>query len=122
MSPIHPENRDRYPKDWKEIRQRILARAEFQCECIGECGNETGKRCEERHGAFAETFSGVVVLTISHLNHIPEDCRPENLKAMCQACHLRYDRDQHAKSRRENRDRETGQLVLFCELITKSNL
>ncbi len=33
-----------------------------------------------------------IVLTVAHLNHTPEDCRPENLKALCQRCHNRYDR------------------------------
>jgi hypothetical protein len=31
------------------------------------------------------------VLTVAHLNHDPQDCRDENLKAFCQRCHLRYD-------------------------------
>lgn len=35
--PIKPENRARYPKDWAEIRQRILARAGNACE---QCGVE----------------------------------------------------------------------------------
>jgi hypothetical protein len=113
--PIRPENRARYPKDWAEIRKRMLARAENRCECVGECGNESGKRCEERHGEIAETFNGVVVLTIAHLDHMPENNDPANLKAMCQQCHLRYDRDHHAKSRRENRDKANGQLSMSLD-------
>lgn len=41
-----------------------------------------------------------VVLTTAHLNHTPEDCRDEVLKAMCQRCHLAHDREHHAASRR----------------------
>lgn len=37
----------------------------------------------------------VIVLTVAHLNHQPEDCRPENLAAMCQRHHLAYDSDHH---------------------------
>lgn len=37
----------------------------------------------------------VIVLTVAHLNHEPEDCRPENLAAMCQRHHLAYDREHH---------------------------
>jgi len=37
-----------------------------------------------------------VVLTVAHLNHTPEDCGDDNLRAMCQGCHLHYDRDHHA--------------------------
>lgn len=44
-----------------------------------------------------------VVLTVAHLNHEPMDCRPENLKAMCQRCHLRYDGKLHARSARATR-------------------
>jgi 5-methylcytosine-specific restriction endonuclease McrA len=45
-----------------------------------------------------------VVLTTAHLNHTPEDCRPENLRAMCQGCHLHYDREHHAQTRRRTRE------------------
>lgn len=31
------------------------------------------------------------MLTTAHLNHKPEDCRPENLKAWCQLHHNAYD-------------------------------
>lgn len=37
----------------------------------------------------------VIVLTVAHLNHQPEDCRPENLAAMCQRHHLAYDAEHH---------------------------
>jgi elongation factor P--beta-lysine ligase len=33
--PIRPENKDRYPKDWPEIRKRILERAKNRCEFCG---------------------------------------------------------------------------------------
>jgi hypothetical protein len=58
----------------------------------------------------------VVVLTTAHLNHTPEDCRPENLKAMCQGCHLHYDREHHAQTRARTRAAEqaaVGQFTLF---------
>jgi hypothetical protein len=41
----------------------------------------------------------VVVLTVAHLDHTPEHCHPDNLRAMCQGCHLHYDRDHHAATR-----------------------
>lgn len=43
-----------------------------------------------------------IVLTVMHLNHIPEDIRDENLKAACQRCHLRYDAERHKKTRSRN--------------------
>jgi hypothetical protein len=42
-----------------------------------------------------------VVLTVAHLNHTPGDDRDENLRALCQWCHLHYDQDHHASTRRE---------------------
>ncbi len=58
-----------------------------------------------------------VILTTAHLDHIPENVADDNLVAMCQRCHLRYDRHEHgknaAKTRRRNRDAESGQRGLF---------
>lgn len=117
MSPIKPENRARYPKDWREISARIRARAGDRCECEGECGlhrtNPGPRRCNERHGTPATWARGKVGLTVAHLNHLPEDCRPENLKAMCQRCHLRYDRDHHAASARKTRAAKRPQLEFW---------
>jgi hypothetical protein len=117
MTPIRPENRKRYPSNWKQIRAQILARAENQCECVGECGlhrlNPGPRRCEERNGQPATWALGGVVLTVAHLDHTPENCDPSNLKAMCQRCHLRYDRGHHAKSRKANREKESKQLSLL---------
>lgn len=40
----------------------------------------------------------VIVLTVAHLNHEPEDCRPENLAAWCQRHHLAYDLEHHQRN------------------------
>jgi len=105
MSPIRPENRARYPHDWKAISLRIRTeRAANRCECLGECGRPAAHlhddgRCRNRNGRPAVGTGSRVVLTVAHLNHTPEDCRDENLRAMCQGCHLHYDRDHHAETR-----------------------
>jgi 5-methylcytosine-specific restriction endonuclease McrA len=41
----------------------------------------------------------LVVLTIAHRDHKPQNNELENLAAFCQRCHLRYDRDEHARTR-----------------------
>ncbi len=51
----------------------------------------------------------LVVLTIAHLDHDPTHNDPSNLRAFCQRCHLRYDREHHAKTRRETRAAKSGQ-------------
>jgi len=105
--PIKPENAKRYPKDWKRISTEIRERSGGRCECEGECGlhrtHPGPRRCVERNGEFAKWANGKVVLTVAHLNHQPEDCRPQNLKAMCQRCHLRYDQEHHQRNARETR-------------------
>lgn len=84
-----------YPPDWPAISQRIRARSGGQCECTGECGLHRGVRCCELDGEDARWANGRVVLTVAHRNHAPADCRPENLMALCNTCHLRYDRVLH---------------------------
>ena len=105
MSPIRPENRDRYPADWAAISLRIRGdRAGWRCECDGRCGRpiqhlDTADRCLNVHGEPAYGTGSQVVLTTAHLDHIPEHCDDANLMAMCQGCHLHYDREHHAKTR-----------------------
>jgi hypothetical protein len=100
--PIKPENAVRYPKDWPAISMAIRERAGGRCECEGECGlhrtHPGPRRCVELNHAAAKWANGRIVLTVAHLNHQPEDCRPENLKAMCQRCNLRYDIEHHQQS------------------------
>jgi hypothetical protein len=100
--PIRPENRDRYPKDWKAISARIrFERAANLCECEGECGIDHGGRCNERHHTHHSLTGSKVVLTVAHLDHTPENCAEDNLKAMCQRCHNRYDAPKRREGIRE---------------------
>lgn len=115
--PIRPENRDRYPSDWKAISLRIRTdRAQGRCECLGECGRGTHTgRCPNLNGGQAYGTGSRVVLTVAHLDHTPEHSDDSNLRAMCQGCHLHYDRDHHAATRARTRRagiEATGQLAL----------
>ena len=94
--PIKPELRHLYPKNWKEIRQRILERAHNCCEFCGVENNSLRYRVSEPDGMEIPVR---VVLTIAHLDHDPTHNDPENLRALCQRCHNRYD----AKHRAANR-------------------
>ena len=101
MTPIRPSERTRYPADWTAISARIrFERADGRCECEGECGGGHDRRCSARNRNRHPRTGSVVILTVAHLNHKPEDNRDENLRAMCQACHLSYDRRHHAQTRR----------------------
>lgn len=98
--PIRPENRHRYPANWGEISRMIrTVRAGDRCECRGECKRGHRDRCSARNGADHPVTGSLVVLTVAHLDHTPENCDPANLRAMCQACHLSYDADHHAATR-----------------------
>lgn len=108
--PIRPENRARYPDDWDEISGRIKERAGGRCECEGECGRGTHQgRCPNLNGQPAYGSGSTVVLTTAHLDHTPEHCTDENLKAMCQGCHLHYDREHHAQT--AYRTRREGKVI-----------
>lgn len=97
--PIRPENRARYPANWQEISLAIKDRAGWRCECEGECGRGTHEgRCPNKHRERAYGTGSLVILTTAHLDHTPENCDDENLRAMCQGCHLHYDREHHART------------------------
>jgi len=97
--PIRPENRARYPKDWKAISLRIRnERAESRCECLGECGQDHDGRCDAINYEPHPQTGSKVILTVAHLDHVPENCDPSNLKAMCQRCHLTYDAAHHKRT------------------------
>lgn len=112
--PIRPENRPRYGEDWPAFSDSIrFGRAGGRCECEGECGRGTHVgRCPNMHGAIAYgTEETRVVLTVAHLCHTPE-CRA-HVKAMCQGCHLHYDKAHHAETAFTTREAVAGQLRLI---------
>lgn len=114
--PIRPENKDRYPKDWKAIVAKVRERSGDRCECHGECGLHHGRRCVERHKTKAKWANGMVILTTAHLDHKPETRDLDRLRHMCNRCHLRYDRVHHSRSGAIARDKRRGQLRLALEL------
>lgn len=114
--PIRPENKIRYPENWGAISAAIRHRADNRCECEGECSRGTHDgRCPNRQGEPAYGTGSIVVLTTAHLDHTPENCDDENLKSMCQGCHLHYDRKHHAETRRRTFEQRTGQMNLLAE-------
>lgn len=97
--PIRPENRKRYPADWKAISARIrFVRAASRCECAGECGLDHDGRCTAQHGHAHPATGSKVVLTTAHRDHTPENVDDSNLFAACQRCHLRYDAAHHRET------------------------
>jgi hypothetical protein len=118
--PIKPENRSRYPTDWPQVRQRILRRAHYRCEHEG-CNAGHGLKGYWRGEVFVRMPESLrlagydagdvvacddgkelkiikIVLTIAHLDHTPENCDDDNLRAWCQRHHLRYDVQHHKQT------------------------
>lgn len=105
--PIRPENKARYPKDWKAISGAIRMRAGNRCE-----GSPAYPECQAENGQAHPVTGSRVVLTVAHLDHTPENCHPANLRAWCQRCHLNYDKHHHARTRQA--DRKAGTPDLFA--------
>lgn len=114
-----------YHPQWKEISRQIRDQADDTCEWCGRENRDRGHWGEEGEW-ISHTGKTLVyrrddtppkvvttVLTVAHLCHETRCIDPTHLRALCQRCHLRYDREHHAKTRRDNRIRESGQLGLL---------
>lgn len=65
--------------------------------------HRAGNKCEwcqaENHQPHPDTGSKVI-LTVAHLDRDRTNNRFTNLKALCQRCHLNYDRASHIQNRK----------------------
>lgn len=104
--PISPENKARYPKNWDAIRKAVVRyRSLDRCE-----GSPAYQDCTAKNGEPHPVTGSMVVLTVAHLDHTPENCdgmedgsrdlpypmKHSNLRHWCQRCHLTYDAKHHA--------------------------
>jgi glyoxylase-like metal-dependent hydrolase (beta-lactamase superfamily II) len=135
LMPIRPENRSRYPKDWKAIVAQVRERSGDRCEgspaypdCrvqngavgyreegrwvqLGESVDDAGEKIDAAHcDGFRVTR---IVLTTGHLDHTPENCDLANLRHWCQRCHLHYDRGHHNETAYRTRRAARETLELF---------
>lgn len=113
--PILPENRARYPKDWK-LRSYFVRfiRAHGKCEWCGAV-----------HGQPNPITGSVVILTTAHVfDDRPEASNLLNLAALCQRCHNRHDIKKRRAGTKERRIARSGQIVfqLDGELKHESHL
>lgn len=127
--PIRPENKIRYPKNWKAIRENILKRAKNRCE-----GSPKYPNCDVKNHSWGGWFDGefyeenfsdyvpeeitkfiTIVLTVAHLDHTPENCDPNNLRAWCQRCHNNYDLPTRLLNRKNRLYKNSG-LINFLDI------
>jgi hypothetical protein len=120
--PIRAQHRGLYPFDWQQLSYAVrFKRAHGRCE---HCGRPHGlwvlhlgdgrwwdpQRQTWRSGQGRELKrapslvltmlrSTRVVLSCAHLNHDPTENSGNNLKALCQRCHLLHDRPEHLRRR-----------------------
>lgn len=134
-----PMDRHLYPDNWDEIATAIKTAANWHCQ---ECGKPCFRPGEtflkmmvrleptewasylpdEEEVILMEAWElrsvrATFTLTVAHLNHRPEDCRPENLRALCSVCHLQYDAQFMGTKKRLKAER-LGQMTLFPEIGT----
>lgn len=119
-----PMDRAKYPKDWTAISNRVRQRAGQRCE---RCKAPNGASVARADGCYMLTdgsvFSDVdgapmgkargsefpakkhlrIVLTVAHLDHDSMGTDETRMQALCQKCHLAYDRDQHTASAKATR-------------------
>lgn len=112
-----PCDYSKYPKNWKQIRERILLRAGHKCEWCGvpdrwlrvgdkvvNPGSSEAFYAGEEYAAGTGPKPRQIVLTIAHIdNPNPMDCRDENLAALCQRCHNRHDNPMRQANARRTR-------------------
>lgn len=124
--PIRPENKSRYPKNWKQVRERIQKRAGDKCEWCGVPNHHWVTRLANgfRSYSIEQIADGAaasedidelvkIICTTAHLDHTPENCEDDNLAFLCQKCHNQYDAKHRAAGKRERKDKSSGQRKLF---------
>ena len=128
--PIRKDLRHLYrTAEYKAARARVVERAGNRCE---QCGKPNGEKVETvtynidgpamfwrsagsgwidhtgRANALPAGWPWIsiirVVCTCAHLNHTAGDDRDENLKFLCQWCHLNLDKPQHKITRSIRKD------------------
>jgi len=131
--PIRPENRRRYPKNWRAIVEQVRARSGDRCEgspAFPDCrvqnghvgyrvdgrwhwlGDSVDDAGEKIDAAIADGFKVTrIVLTTGHLDHTPENCDLANLRHWCQRCHLHYDRQHHNETAYHTRRAPPGRQI-----------
>ena len=120
--PIKPENKKHYAgKTWQYFRAWTLKRALNKCQFCGVINHRIGSRSTwgyflpehfikkmtpddyKFHFPIGKGKLFKIVLTVAHLDHDPTNNHPDNLRALCQKCHLNYDQEQHQKNAAETR-------------------
>lgn len=80
------------------IGEKMLSLAWPKPGMISFCGHRVGEISGKMHYVGEDLRIVRIILTIAHLDHTPENCDLENLRAWCQRCHLAYDHEHHQRN------------------------
>jgi hypothetical protein len=141
-----PMDRSKYPDNWEQMGKEIREQAGDKCEFCGlknkewivrsdidparymifdidVCEYQTPDGDPIRMSEIPEEFCGPdvqVILTVAHLDQDTTNNAPENLKLLCQRCHLNHDRPHNQVkgkatriSNKHKAIRQAGQLPLL---------
>lgn len=112
--PINPEKMKLYPggsirsPEWLAIRERILDRAGHVCE-----GTPQHPDCRAPNGKTHPETGSKVVLTIAHMDWDETNSEDDNLKALCQRCHNKWDAPQRRQNAARTRRDKSDQIDMF---------
>jgi len=142
--PIRDSEKARYPANWALISAALRKEVGNKCErCAAPNGEvvargigpdldtymlfggqvyhaDTGEYMGMARGSEYNAASMVkIVLTVAHLDHMPENNDRANLRVLCQRCHLRYDARHHAKNAATTRRARKANGDLFADPVGK---
>lgn len=122
----------RYPKNWRAIREGVRLRTNNQCaQCRAPNGEaivraDDGRTYMLPDGQVFDAANGTprgyargseydgrlvrVVLTVAHLDHDETNNDPDNLAALCQKCHLAHDRADNQRRAQATRQEKAARL------------
>lgn len=109
--PIRPENRARYPKDWKScVVPAVRQRSGNRCE-----GSPAYPDCRAKNGEPHPVTGSRVVLTVAHLHEDDLETRDlDRLRHWCQRCHNTYDMPMRQRNASITRHAKRGQPDIFA--------
>jgi hypothetical protein len=92
--------------DFCVVFTRIGRSQQTRCNCSGVWVMPNGTVSRRIAQNFPPSIrrSVSIRINICHLNHVAGDDRDENLRALCQWCHLNHDEDHHRDTRATRKD------------------
>lgn len=104
-----PINYRDYPHNWfTDIVPAIRIRSGDRCE-----GSPAFPDCRAKNKEPHPITGKKVILTTAHMDHDNTNNDLDNLRHLCQRCHLRHDLDQHVTNRKYGRNWKQKQLKLW---------